>query len=73
MKSEGSKEAFINFPSSTCSAPLLHPEIFVFFQFHVHHIVLLFSHMDILPGGCRRSSRDTDTDICSHVQNLQNM
>ena len=24
--------------SSTCLAPLLHPEIFVFFQFHVRHV-----------------------------------
>ena len=25
--------------SSTCTAPLLHPEIFVFFQFHVRHVL----------------------------------
>ena len=25
--------------SSSCSAPLLHPEIFVFFQFHVRHVL----------------------------------
>ena len=25
--------------SSSCTAPLLHPEIFVFFQFHVRHVL----------------------------------
>ena len=25
--------------SSTCTTPLLHPEIFVFFQFHVRHVL----------------------------------
>ncbi|CAB1430160.1 unnamed protein product [Pleuronectes platessa] len=42
--------------SSSCPAPLLHPEMFVFLQFHVHTASL--GHVtDVLPGGCRRRSR----------------
>ena len=88
--------------SSSCTAPLLHPEIFEFFQFHVQCHVLETSstrplaHWDAsthcpavsshgltltcythftrrLQEKNQNMSTDTDSDICPHRQNLQNM
>ena len=88
--------------SSSCPAPLLPPEIFVFFQFHVqcheletsstrplahwdasthcpavssHGLTLTcYTHVTRrLQEKIQNMSRDTDSDICSHRQNLQNM